>query len=429
MKKKMFLMLMVIAVLFCLWGTAIAEEDEGVKIRNMISPSLVRIAIGKNVDPDHNGWGTGFFISDKYIVTNHHVISPYYELYAAEFGDDETYDIFWFESALNTEVTVNYSSVGNDSVNGVVVQDWPEVDLAVVEIQSTDAKRTPLKLADEEHVQQGMKIYAAGFPGIGSGSLLDSDNISISSGILSKIMRDSEGLLVTNSIPFLKLSYDSITNPGNSGGPVVDKYGNVIGIHNSSSVNGIGFYGIHVRELTIRLDAAGIKYQKGTYKSDTLLWIIIGVLAAAVIAALILLVTKRGKKTVKTAKPVPTPQNLTGGSAVAVPANASIQGLSGQFNGMKKSLSQTKDTIIGTDPSVCTVVFEKGERGVSGRHCRIHFSKTYQRFIIQDLNSTNGTILVRGSQQRQVPTKTGLALKNGDLIYVPIKNNSFRVNL
>ena len=72
---------------------------------------------------------------------------------------------------------------------------------------------------------------------------------------------------------------------------------------------------------------------------------------------------------------------------------------------------------------------EKNVRGVSRKHCRIHFSNTHQCFIIQDLGSTNGTVLVRGSHQRQVPTNSGLALQNGDLIYIPNKDNSFRVNL
>lgn len=109
--------------------------------------------------------------------------------------------------------------------------------------------------------------------------------------------------------------------------------------------------------------------------------------------------------------------------------SAYLQGLSGQFKGSRKSLSQSKDTIIGRDGSECDIVFDRDNKFVSRKHCRIHFSKSYQRYLIQDLNSSNGTILVRGSDQRKVPSDSVLGLRDGDIIFLANENNSFRVCL
>ncbi len=421
MKKKIWFVFAVLCVMLCVFNLCIAQED-GPRIKDQVSKSIVRIYLDGSV-------GTGFFVSDKYIVTNHHVVSPYLE-------DGYVGGKGWFTLATNTKVDVIFSAVNNDIIGGLVVQDWPEVDLAVVEIDPAYSKRVPLKLSPGEQVVEGMNVWVIGFPGVNSYDIMSGDNPTITSGILSKISHDAIG---QNSTPFLKLSYDSITNPGNSGGPVVDRYGNVVGIHNSGSTEGIAFFGIHVDELIKRLNAAGIPCDlAGSVKEpqevsptptpkpnpvidNTIIWIVIGVLGAGVIGLLIYLM--RAKSIKPSPKPSPKPIQPEPSS------KASIQGLSGQFSGQKKPLSTGKDTVIGKDPSVCTIRFDENEKNVSRKHCRIHFSNTNQCFVIQDLGSTNGTILVRGSSQTKVPSKSSLKLKDGDLIYVPNKNNTFRINL
>jgi len=418
MKRFFLLTAIVFSIVFCLYGTGIGEED-GVRIKNLTGQSIVRVS------QDGNGWGTGFFIDDKYIVTNHHVVSPF--LTSDVVGGDG-----WFKVATNEKVQVVFSAVNNDIVGGLVVQDWPEVDLAVVEIDPAYSKRSPIKLLPEEKVVEGMNLWVIGFPGVNSYDTMTNDNSTITGGILSKITHDSIG---ENSVPFLSLSYDSITNPGNSGGPVVDRNGNVLGIHNSGD-NGdgrIAFYGIHVKELTSRLTAAGIPFIWADSKSagieinKYILWGGIGLLVVLVIGLVIYIAKKPAARTVQVSTKIPEISKV--GPVSAPIQNGSIQGLSGQFSGQKKPLTQGKDFIIGKDPSVCTFVFDESAKKVSRKHCRIHYSKTHQRFIIQDLNSTNGTILVRGSSQKKVPADSSIALKNGDLVYIPDKSNSFRINL
>ena len=424
MKKKNILLLSLILVSLLMSFCMANAEDEGTKIRNLVSPSLVRIFQFE----DGDGFGTGFFISDRYIVTNHHVVTPFP---SETIGGDDN----WFIPATNMPVEVVYSAVNNDVVQGLVVQDWPDVDLAVVEVDPAYSKRTPLKLLPENKVVEGMTEYVIGFPGVNTYDMMTNDNPTITNGILSKIANESIG---GNTTPYKMLSYSSFINPGNSGGPIVDTEGNVIGIVNSFSAEGVAYYGIHVKELISRLNAAGIPFE---YAADNptstetinnpgdnsngnqklILYIIIGVLAVGVVGVLVMLLKKPSKTPPSPQEPEPVKPSPS--------SKASIKGIAGQYLGMEKPLSKTKDCVIGKDPSKCTVVFDGNAKRVSRVHCRIHYSNTHQCYIIQDLNSTNGTILVRGSAQKKVPTDSGISLKDGDLIYIPTKENTFQVNL
>ncbi len=440
MKRKIIVVLLALSFLGCMFGAATAQ-GRGTKILEQVSKSTVRIELQKTINLANfldiagagsttvKGSGTGFFINDHQIITNHHVISSSYLIFQTlldYISDDASslletiYDEFWFESAEGDYVNVVYSVNGNDSIQGLVVADWPDLDLAVVEIDPNFSKRVPLKLSNGSNIQVGMDIYVVGYPGVMQSDKLTYDNAAITAGVLSKLTKSQEGIFRT-STPFTQLNFDATVNHGNSGGPIVDRDGNVIGVVSSMTniQRGIAYFGIHVDEVIAKLNSRSYTYFPAK-NSNLLLWIAVGVLGAAVIAAAILLFRKPTPKT----SVVPEAEKKQQSSS-----SASVDGLTGQFTGQRKSLSQSKDMVFGKDPSACTVVFAESERTVSRKHCRIHFSNTYQRDVIQDLGSQNGTVLLRGSSQKKVPSNSGIALKNGDVIYIPNKNNSFRVNI
>lgn len=148
------------------------------------------------------GQGTGFIItSDGYIVTNAHVLSNGKELYVLDYEQNK----------LNTEF-VGYNA---------------ELDVALLKISGT---YDYLELGDSNDVSVGEKVIAIGNP-LGL-------QFSVSEGIVSATHRDvsSNGLEAY-------IQTDAALNPGNSGGPLIDKNGEVIGINNfkASSGESLGF--------------------------------------------------------------------------------------------------------------------------------------------------------------------------------------------
>lgn len=150
------------------------------------------------------GSGSGFIITaDGYILTNNHVVS-----------DAE-------------EITV-YLDDGTDYEAEVIGRDLVR-DIAVIKI---DAEDLPfLEMGDPIEVDIGEQVVVLGYP-------LGDDDVSITSGIVSKIDFDP-GRNIT------WIQTDSAVNPGNSGGPIFNMQGQVIGIISAKmvgvSVEGMGF--------------------------------------------------------------------------------------------------------------------------------------------------------------------------------------------
>lgn len=134
--------------------------------------------------------GTGFIIdSDGYIVTNYHVIAG-----AKQAG------IFTYEGGTHTTSLIGYNS---------------KYDIALLSIKGNYDE---LELADSDDIQIGEKVIAIGNP-LGL-------QFSVSEGIVSAIHRPG-----INEIKAY-IQTDAALNPGNSGGPLINKKGKVIGINN-----------------------------------------------------------------------------------------------------------------------------------------------------------------------------------------------------
>jgi S1-C subfamily serine protease len=145
--------------------------------------------------------GTGFIVtSDGYIVTNYHVIEG-----AKQAG------IFTSDKEVHQT-----SLIGSDT----------KLDLALLKI---DGDYDKLDLDDSDDVQVGEKVIAIGNP-LGL-------QFSVSQGIVSAIHRTGSNGLDAY------IQTDAALNPGNSGGPLINQQGKVIGINNFKVSDGenIGF--------------------------------------------------------------------------------------------------------------------------------------------------------------------------------------------
>lgn len=141
------------------------------------------------------GQGTGFIISDEgYIVTNAHVL-------ADKFGRLAT----GIRVITYKQEIIPAEFIGFDGL----------FDVALLKIPGIYDE---LKLGNSDNVQIGEKVIAIGNP-LGL-------QFSVSEGIVSAIHR--EGI---NEIE-VYIQTDAALNPGNSGGPLINKQGRVIGINN-----------------------------------------------------------------------------------------------------------------------------------------------------------------------------------------------------
>jgi S1-C subfamily serine protease len=156
--------------------------------------------------------GSGFLIhadGDKgLLVTGDHVITPPRPVPAQPFIHAV------FHSGRKEEQTVLAEVAGRD----------PERDLAVLRVQKVKDLPAPLALTDKVELAETMPVYLFGFP-FGQALSLTKGNpaITVGKGSVSSLREDYSGKVKVVQI-------DGDLNPGNSGGPVVDAKGRLIGI-------------------------------------------------------------------------------------------------------------------------------------------------------------------------------------------------------
>ncbi|MEK6859444.1 MAG: trypsin-like peptidase domain-containing protein [Nanoarchaeota archaeon] len=144
--------------------------------------------------------GTGFIISsDGYVVTNAHVL----------------YDATAVEAITSSQETKAMKLIGYNK----------NMDIALLKI---NGNYNYLELEDSNNVRVGEKVIAIGNP-LGL-------SFSVSEGIVSAVHREGNNNLLAY------IQTDASLNPGNSGGPLIDSDGKVIGINNFKlAAESIGF--------------------------------------------------------------------------------------------------------------------------------------------------------------------------------------------
>ena len=97
-------------------------------------------------------------------------------------------------------------------------------DLAVLKVSSLKRVPEPVEYRQVAHLAETMRVFILGFPfGDSLAANHANPNITIGTGSVSSIRKDKSGKVV-------RVQIDGALNPGNSGGPVVDARGNLVGI-------------------------------------------------------------------------------------------------------------------------------------------------------------------------------------------------------
>jgi S1-C subfamily serine protease len=179
-----------------------AYSNTIVHVAKTTARSVVNIRVKKDQQQKPNprqqqqpfGMGSGFFISsDGYLVTNNHVINQ------------------------AREILVTLPD-GKEVVAEVKGAD-PATDLAVLKIDVTDC--FPLAFGNSNQLQVGQIAIAVGNP-LGFQQTVTAGVVSA----LGRTLRSQSGRLIDDVI-----QTDAALNPGNSGGPLMDSSGKVIGVN------------------------------------------------------------------------------------------------------------------------------------------------------------------------------------------------------
>jgi S1-C subfamily serine protease len=178
-----------------------ADEQINVRVYQAVNRSVVNIttateAVGLFGDESSTGTGSGFVIDrEGHVLTNYHVVE----------GAD-TVQVTLFDGS-----THDARVVGQDASN----------DVAVVQIKVGSDRLFPVAFGDSSRLLVGQKILALGNP-FGLERTLTSGIISS----LDRSLRAKNGRMIRGII-----QTDAAVNPGNSGGPLLNSHGEVIGIN------------------------------------------------------------------------------------------------------------------------------------------------------------------------------------------------------
>lgn len=200
--------------------TATVAESDTAKVIAAVSPSVVSIMTETSTrnffgqQSVSSGAGTGFILShDGYVVTNKHVVDN------------------------SGRITVMLSD-GTRYENVPLVDADPNNDIAFLKIPDVN-NLSPVKLGDSKALSIGQSVIAIG-------NALGTFQNTVTTGIVSGVGRsitasDSTGSSTESLIDMIQT--DASINQGNSGGPLINSLGEVIGVNTavSQAGQGIGF--------------------------------------------------------------------------------------------------------------------------------------------------------------------------------------------
>ena len=213
-------------------------------------------------------YGSGFLINDEYVVTCAHVVNLNTEdlQIVADYYGKSTKDI---QSRLGYSVTISRDV----AVGASIEVNSNEVDFSILKLEQSIQNRSPLTIRSSSTVEQTESVYAIGFPQE-SAVMQDintytTDDVTITEGQVNKVTTGTN-LYSGKNTDYIQTSV-KLTS-GNSGGPMVDEEGYVVGVcEGATGTEATGdnyFYAIAIDQVTEVCDSLGIQYSSSEGASD-----------------------------------------------------------------------------------------------------------------------------------------------------------------
>lgn len=387
--------------------------------------------------PESIGAGSGFIVATgKHVVTNLHVVS------CADEG----------------------GKVGVMSASGEFVQakvEWKSKakDLAILGVEKNLGGQ-PVTFATRNTMDERDKVIVAGYPGAARRSERDFGRVSFAEGIISKFTEldsplDSPGGNIQGGT-IRHIQITAPVNPGNSGGPLFNDSGQVVGINVQKSLTAVLVvdpsapqgvrqervplgegvaWAILSDELLVEMERLHLPFTATRSKPNAFAAefakqpILFSSIALAMFLAVIsigLLLTHRGRIAIK--------ETVARGRDFATrhvrpPAkprtNPVLRGISGPYANAIMPMDD-KPIAIGRDAKLCQLVMPPDATDIGRRHCTVRWDRATGTFLLEDCWTTNGTFLGNGETIKPDKPKH---IKPGDQFYLANRQYQFEVAL
>jgi hypothetical protein len=350
---------------------------------------------------------------------------------------------------------------GNNKIDAKLYKYNTKKDIAILKVDKSIDSIEPLVLANMNEIEITDNVYSLGFPGI-LDDLSDIDynsftayenEVAVGTGTINKIYDNDEN----NNM----IVHDAKISEGNSGGPLINEDGEVLGINvflNVTESNVVYGQTVTTSEIIKILNLNDIVYEKAEeldeddslklqtdsnkeimttvddIKEDNEIdeenenfivylknnlgdgkFIVGGMIFTLLLIVIVIILVSTGKKSSKSLK------NMNNDF---ISNNTNSPYIKALFKSDLNLVSMENGSVkFGRDKSICTFVFKENQTDISSIHCEVFWNKNLNKIYIVD-KSKNGTFLENGVR---IEKENIYELNVNDKFYLSDPSNMFKI--